>query len=48
MDGTDEERQEAAHDFGGHALALTLLGSYLKVVHRGDIRKRKEIPHADR
>lgn len=45
VDGTDEEREEAAKDFGGHALALTLLGSYLKVVHGGDIRKRKEIPH---
>jgi tetratricopeptide (TPR) repeat protein len=45
VDGTDEERKEASHDFGGHALALTLMGSYLRVVHRGDIRKRKEIPH---
>jgi tetratricopeptide (TPR) repeat protein len=45
VDGTDDERKEASHDFGGHALALTLLGSYLKVVHRGDIRKRREIPH---
>ncbi len=26
-------------------MALTLLGRYLKVVHGGDIRKRKEIPH---
>jgi len=45
VDGTVEERKEAAKDFGGHALALTLLGRYLKVVHRGDIRKRREIPH---
>jgi tetratricopeptide (TPR) repeat protein len=45
VDGTDEERKEASKDFGGHALALTLLGRYLKVVHGGDIRKRKEIPH---
>ena len=45
VDGTDEERQEASKDFAGHALALTLMGSYLKVVHHGDIRKRKEIPH---
>ncbi len=44
VDGTDAERQEAVKDFGGHALALTLMGSYLKVVHRGDVRKRKEIP----
>lgn len=45
VDGTDEERQAAAKDFGGHALALTLLGRYLKVVHNGDIRKHGEIPH---
>jgi tetratricopeptide (TPR) repeat protein len=45
VNGSDEERKEASHDFGGHALALTLLGRYLKVVHGGDIRKRKEIPH---
>ncbi|MBI5951347.1 MAG: TIR domain-containing protein [Chloroflexi bacterium] len=45
VDGTEDERKEASHDFGGHALALTLMGSYLKTVHRGDIRKRNEIPH---
>jgi hypothetical protein len=45
VDGTDDERKAASRDFGGHALALTLLGRYLKVVHGGDIRKRKEIPH---
>ena len=44
VDGTDAERQDAAADFGGHALALTLMGSYLKVVHRGDVRKRQEGP----
>ena len=44
-DGTDEERQEASKDFAGHTLALTLMGSYLKVVHHGDIRKHREIPH---
>ncbi len=44
VDGTDEELKETAKDFGGHALALTLLGRYLKVVHNGDIRKRREIP----
>jgi tetratricopeptide (TPR) repeat protein len=44
VDGTKDEREEAAKDFGGHALALTLLGSYLRVVHGGDIRKRGEIP----
>ena len=42
--GTDEELKTAAHDFDSHALALTLLGTYLKVVHKGEIRKRDLIP----
>jgi tetratricopeptide (TPR) repeat protein len=44
-DGTNEQRKDASRDFGGHALALTLLGRYLKVVYGGDVRKRAEIPH---
>lgn len=43
--GTDDELKDAGRDFGGHALALTLLGSYLSRVYHGDIRKRHEIPH---
>lgn len=43
-DGTDEELKQAASEFGGHALALTLLGTYLKVIHNGDIQKRDLIP----
>lgn len=42
--GTDDELKEATHDFDGHALALTLLGTYLKVVHDGEIRQRDLIP----
>jgi transcriptional regulator with XRE-family HTH domain/tetratricopeptide (TPR) repeat protein len=38
--GTDEELQSASVEFGGHALALTLLGNYLSVVYDGEIRKR--------
>jgi tetratricopeptide (TPR) repeat protein/anti-sigma regulatory factor (Ser/Thr protein kinase) len=41
--GTDEELREAAREYEGHALALTLLGSYLADVAGGDIRRRKEI-----
>ncbi len=41
--GDDEELEEAAKDFDGHAFSLTLLGSYLDEVLRGDIRRRKEI-----
>ena len=42
--GTDKELKEASEEFGGHALALTLLGKYLAVVHNGEIRKRDLIP----
>ena len=40
VEGTDEELKQASREFGHHALALTLLGSYLTVVHKGDVRKR--------
>ena len=43
--GTPAELQQASHDFAGHALALTLLGTYLVKVHRGEVRKRDLIPH---
>jgi len=42
--GTDEELRRAAKDLDGHALALTLLGTYLAVGHGGDIRKRDLVP----
>jgi hypothetical protein len=41
--GSDEELREAAREYKGHALALTLLGSYLADVADGDIRQWKEI-----
>jgi tetratricopeptide (TPR) repeat protein len=41
--GTKEELREAAEEYKGHGLALTLLGSYLSNVSGGDIRRRKEI-----
>lgn len=43
VDGERDERERASGDFGGHALALTLLGSYLCAVYDGDIRKRENI-----
>ncbi|MBW8040273.1 MAG: hypothetical protein FVQ85_09770 [Planctomycetes bacterium] len=43
--GTDKELGEAVKDFGGHALALNLLGTYLDAVHEGEIRKRDLVPH---
>jgi tetratricopeptide (TPR) repeat protein len=42
--GTDEELRQAAKDMDGHALALTLLGTYLATGHGGDIRKRDLVP----
>jgi len=42
--GTEEELREASEDYGNHALALTLLGSYLADFCQGDVRKRVEIP----
>ena len=41
--GTTEELQRAATEFGGHALALTLLGGYLTTVYHGDVRHRDRI-----
>lgn len=41
--GTHEELTEASIEYEGHALALTLLGSYLKIVHNGDIHSRSKI-----
>jgi hypothetical protein len=43
--GTQAELHEASRAFQGHALALTLLGSYLAAVHEGEIRRRDLIPH---
>jgi class 3 adenylate cyclase/tetratricopeptide (TPR) repeat protein len=45
VQGTDEERQSASEGFGNHALALTLLGSYLVIMCKGDIRQRDTMPN---
>jgi tetratricopeptide (TPR) repeat protein len=42
--GLKKELLEAVEEYGGHALALTLLGNYLRVVFGGDIRKRDRVP----
>jgi tRNA A-37 threonylcarbamoyl transferase component Bud32/tetratricopeptide (TPR) repeat protein len=41
--GDRAELRRASHEFNGHCLALTLLGSYLTDAHGGDIRYRKEV-----
>lgn len=43
VQGTDDELRQAATEYDGHALALTLLGSYLEDIADGDIRRRHEI-----
>jgi tetratricopeptide (TPR) repeat protein len=43
VEGPPDELKEAVKDMDGHALALILLGTYLKIVYHGDIRKRNEI-----
>jgi tetratricopeptide (TPR) repeat protein len=41
--GAADELEQAATEYEGHALALTLLGSYLSDVSAGDIQRRNEI-----
>jgi hypothetical protein len=41
--GDDAELRIVSHEFSGHCLALTLLGSYLSDAYNGDIRCRKEV-----
>ena len=41
--GRETELRSASEEFGGHCLALTLLGSYLTDAYEGDIRRRAEI-----
>lgn len=41
--GRDDELRKASRNFRGHALALTLLGTYLSEVCAGDIRRRGEV-----
>ncbi len=41
--GEEEKLRSASDEFGGHCLALTLLGSYLTDAYNGDIRCQKEV-----
>jgi serine/threonine protein kinase len=41
--GNNAELRSASDEFGGHCLALTLLGSYLSDAYNGDIRCREEV-----
>jgi hypothetical protein len=44
VQGKDSELRKASEEFGGHALALTLLGTYLHEVCDGDVLRRGEVP----
>lgn len=39
----DDELRRANREFGGHALALRLLGNYLATAYGGDVRRRDKI-----
>ena len=41
--GDQAELRSASDEFGGHCLALTLLGSYLTDAYNGDVRCRKDV-----
>jgi serine/threonine protein kinase/tetratricopeptide (TPR) repeat protein len=41
--GNEVELRSASNEFGGHCLALTLLGSYLTDAYHGDIRCRSQV-----
>jgi len=41
--GDEAEQRSTSDEFGGHCLALTLLGSYLTDAYHGDIRRREEV-----
>ncbi|MGH9802347.1 MAG: hypothetical protein ACRD82_18440, partial [Blastocatellia bacterium] len=43
VNGAQEELEAASEEYGGHSLALTLLGSYLGREYAGDVRRRHEI-----
>ncbi len=45
--GKDFELRAASEEMGGHALALTLLGNYLRRAYSGDVRRLKEVDLGD-
>jgi len=45
--GTERELRKASEEVKGHALTLTLLGSYLAKAHGGDIRKRSLVKFSE-
>lgn len=47
VEGEDQELEQAAKEYGYHALALTLLGRLLVIQHRGRIQSRDSVNFTD-
>jgi hypothetical protein len=43
VDGEQKELEDASREFGGHSLALNLLGAYLRDILDGDVRRRGQV-----
>ena len=43
VEGDEAELRSASDEFGGHCLALTLLGSYLTDAYNGEVSRRSEV-----
>jgi tetratricopeptide (TPR) repeat protein len=43
IDENDAELRQASHELRGHALALTLLGNYLRLAYNGNVRQRDRV-----
>lgn len=43
VNGNRKDLEKASEDFGGHSLALTLLGNFLRIVYKGDIHSRHKV-----
>jgi transcriptional regulator with XRE-family HTH domain len=41
--GEQHELENVSRNLGGHALALTLMGNYLRILHGGDVRYHHEV-----
>ena len=44
VEGSEGELQATAEDFGGHPLALILLGAFVREALEGEVRRRSELP----
>ncbi len=43
VEGSDDELRQASREFGGHSLALNLVGTYLRDVYGGDVHRRNAV-----